>query len=372
MFQQGSGYLAAATYPYSDTFDQDIIASRQALQSTARTISAESSSRLASMAHHSPEHTMLALSNRPEVHRNASISAAGFSRPAYSSPNTPFYHQQCAYQPASVPATTMAASSYFPKYQQTHFSQEQTVSSNYVYSSIDQPLSSYGQYQMTPGGYYDTYFPTSAMSMAYTQQQDVDMTSSTHDTTPLSHAHLSLPSMESNTAFSTPDLPANQQFPEPKTPPPPNSSNSSCESVRDEDDLVGVGLYDEPLSTSYWDESLSSSVDPILYPYPATRKGLKLEETLDPSTLNCSDMDADGDEEEEGDEQSPKEQPVKDSGEPSNENNLNTSKEGQLFPVDDDTSYSGAQVNWTAAPPVMLNSYAAFPGSYQNVFPTIY
>lgn len=208
--------------------------------------------------------------------------------------------------------------------------------------------------------------------MAYTQQQDVDMTSSTYDATPLSHGQLSLPAMESNTAFSTPDLPANQQFPEPKTPPPPTSSNSSCESVRDEDDLVGVGLYDEPLSTSYWDESLSSSVDPILYPYPTTRKGLKLEETLDPSTLNCSDMDADGDEEEEGDEQPQKEQPVKGSGEPSNANDLNTSKEGQLFPVDDDTSYSSAQVNWTSAPPVMLNSYAAFPGSYQNVFPTIY
>lgn len=266
----------------------------------------------------------------------------------------------------------MAASSYFPGNQQPQFSQEQTVSSNYVYSSADQSLSSFGQYQMTPDGYYDTYFPTSAMPMVYTQQQDVDMTSSTYDATPLSHAHLSLPAMESNTAFSTPDLPANQQFPEPKTPPPPTSSNSSCESVRDEDDLVGVGLYDEPLSTSYWDESLSSSVDPILYPYPAARKGLKLEETLDPSTLNCSDMDADGDEEEEGDEQPQKEQPVKDSGELGNANDLNTSKEGQLFPVDDDTSYSSAQVNWTAAPPVMLNSYAAFPRSYQNVFPTIY
>ncbi|EFR04640.1 hypothetical protein MGYG_07646 [Nannizzia gypsea CBS 118893] len=364
MFQQGSSYLAAATYPYPDTIDQDIIASRQALQSTARTISAESSSRLASMAHHSPEHTMQALSNRHELHRNASISAAELSHPAYSSPNTPFYHQQATYQPVSVPATTMAAPSYFPKYQQAEYSQGPIVSSNYVYSSVEQPLSSYGQYQMTPDGYYDTYLPTSTMPMAYAQQ-DVDMTSSTYDATPLSHAHLSLPAMESNTAFSTPDLPANQQFPEPKTPPPPTSSNSSGESVRDEDDLVGVGLYDEPLDTSYWDESLSSSVDPILYPYPPTRKGLKLEETLDPSTLNCSDMDADGDEEEEEDEQPRMEPSVKDSDE-------SNSAGGQLFQVDEDASYNSAQVSWTAAPPVMLNSYAAFPGSYQNVYPTMY
>ncbi|KAM5448356.1 hypothetical protein MaudCBS49596_005445 [Microsporum audouinii] len=349
MFQHG--YLGIE-YPHSGTIDQDIIASRKALQSTARAISAESSSRLASMAQHSPEY---------ELPRSALISAAGLPSSAYIYSNTPFPYQQTAYQPA---ATTTSTASYLPKYQQTQYTPEQSISSDYLYSSMDQALPAYGQYQMSQDGYYDL---SSTMSMIYAQQQDVDMTSSTYDATPLSHAHLSLPAMESNTAFSTPDMPSNQQFPEPKTPPPPTSSTSSCESVRDEEDLVGVGLYDEPLST-YWDESLSSSVDPILYPHPIMRKGLKLEETLDPSTLNCSDMDADGDDDEEQAEQPAKSTDTTSKhNELNNAGGLNTSGDGHLFPVDEDTSYN-THVNWTAAPAVMLNSFVAFPGSYQNVY----
>ncbi|KAF3483421.1 uncharacterized protein GIQ15_02745 [Arthroderma uncinatum] len=322
---------------------------------------------------------MLAPSNRYELHQSALISAAGLPRSAYSSPNTPaFCHQQqnaaaqsMAYEQASVPATTMAASSYFPKYQPVQYPQAQPISSDYMYSSMSQPLSPYDQYAMASEAYYDTYLP-SGLSMAYFQQQDADMLSSAFNDTPPTHAHLSLPAMDSNTAFSTPDMPSNQQFPEPKTPPPPTSSSSSCESVRDDDDLVGVGLYDEPLSTSFWEESLSSSVDPILYPHPLMRKGLKLEETLDPSTLNCSDMDADGDDEEEEEQN---DQTAKDADTTSkcHDSNtaagLNTLNDGHLFPVDDAESYN-PHVNWTAAPAVMLNSFAAFPGSYQNFYST--
>ncbi|KAK2875078.1 hypothetical protein FQN49_001796 [Arthroderma sp. PD_2] len=370
MFQQSSSYLSlASANPYSDTLDEDIIASRQALQSTARAISAESSSRLATMARHSPEHAMLAPSNRYEHHQSALISAAGLPRSAYSSPNTPFCQQQntsMAYEQASVPATTMSSSSYFPNYQQAQYSPGEPMLSDHMYPAVSHQLSPYDQYAMTQEGYYDAYLPTS-MSMAYAQQQGVEMLSSVFGDTPPPHAHLSLPAMDNNTAFSTPDMPSNQQFPEPKTPPPPASSNSSCEGVRDDDDLVGVGLYDEPLSTSYWEEpSPSDSVDPILYPNPIMRKGLKLEETLDPSTLTCGDMDADGDDEEEEQKDKPsKDMDVTSGHHGSDAAGLNALNDGRLFPVDDGESY-GAHVAWTAAPSVMLNSFAAFPGSYQN------
>ncbi|KAL2372071.1 hypothetical protein RJ035_000049 [Blastomyces gilchristii] len=69
------------------------------------------------------------------------------------------------------------------------------------------------------------------------------------------------------------------------------------------EELVGVGLYDEPEGLPVWDYSmngylrLSSNTDSPIFLKRSGGKGLKLEETFDPSTIKISDDDDSDDEE---------------------------------------------------------------------------
>jgi hypothetical protein len=100
---------------------------------------------------------------------------------------------------------------------------------------------------------------------------------------------------------SIPDiLPIRESLDEPKTPP---CVASESKSVNDE--LVGMGLYDEPETLPVWDYSLTrlsgvGGTDAhVAFVHRSTGKGLKLEETFDPSTV-----DKEGEEEEPEEEES--------------------------------------------------------------------
>jgi len=104
------------------------------------------------------------------------------------------------------------------------------------------------------------------------------------------------PSSMPPTASSTPDILPIQQFhDEPKTPP---FVASETNPVNDE--LVGMGLYDEPETFPVWDHSLAGLSGTegtdrhIISVHRSDGKGLKLEETFDP-------LAADDDDDEEGD-----------------------------------------------------------------------
>ncbi|KLJ10742.1 hypothetical protein EMPG_13885 [Blastomyces silverae] len=103
------------------------------------------------------------------------------------------------------------------------------------------------------------------------------------------------------TTLSTPNiLPTQDNDSEPKTP--------LLVPDREEpgEELVGVGLYDEPEGLPVWDYSmdsylrLSSYTDSPMSLKRAGGKGLKLEETFDPSTIKISQDDDDSDDEEGG------------------------------------------------------------------------
>ncbi|PGH05160.1 hypothetical protein AJ80_08396 [Polytolypa hystricis UAMH7299] len=109
-----------------------------------------------------------------------------------------------------------------------------------------------------------------------------------------------------HSAMSTPDMLPLPQFPlEPKTPPaaPADTMTSSSS-----DELVGVGLYDEPDALLLWDQpggtdclgSLGGGMDDSIILQNPARKGLKLEETFDPTENppQSDSEDAEADEEE--------------------------------------------------------------------------
>ncbi|PGH11247.1 hypothetical protein AJ79_04981 [Helicocarpus griseus UAMH5409] len=99
------------------------------------------------------------------------------------------------------------------------------------------------------------------------------------------------------TTYSTPNILPIQQFNnEPKTPPLIPDANEQ------EEELVGVGLYDEP-GLPLWDYDVDGYLRPArdedsLISLRGSRgKGLKLEETFDPSAVKDSQSDNDDDNE---------------------------------------------------------------------------
>ncbi|PGH34957.1 hypothetical protein GX50_02195 [[Emmonsia] crescens] len=100
------------------------------------------------------------------------------------------------------------------------------------------------------------------------------------------------------TALSTPNiLPTQHYDSEPKTPLLVPDRNEPGE------ELVGVGLYDEPEGLPLWDYPINNylrldrDVDSLISLKRPGGKGLKLEETFDPSTIKALQDDDDSDDE---------------------------------------------------------------------------
>ncbi|KAK2749478.1 hypothetical protein FQN57_006412 [Myotisia sp. PD_48] len=337
-FPQTSGLFATTsttissvsidTYP--EMLEQELIATRQALQNTARVMNAESSSRL--NARQTVDQRFIPATSTEMApsfyHPNSVASTPGFSGlPQYSSYLGTASHissqeeihteipQRINYTTAGMGqiATQSSMSSYYPAFSQLESSQSQSPSADYSYYTATQFPSLYNQYSTAYDtvGYDEQYSVSPALP--YTQQQHTNMVSSTNFCSPSPAPYLAVPPMESNTASSTPEMAPEGNFPEPRTPPSfMSSTTTSPIPVGDDDDLVGVGLYDEPLSASSWDDTMNEPAEPMLYSYQPKRKSLKLEETFDPSTIPTSskedDADEDEDDEDEEEEETSKEE----------------------------------------------------------------
>ena len=334
-----SSWASADSY----TLDQDIIASRQALQHTAKAIGTETSFRSNSrraenmaryhqhqyqQQHHQGDHGMQLASTRPELHQSAFISAAalpgdapspyvapylagshytgGFEQTNVSSTLEDLHHQQqqlptAYYTTAStyntLPAvTTQAQEPCYASYPVSSTSSIQlpSINTTAMYGGIQYSTNNYGYGLHQEPAYYgaderDMMYETESRPF-FDYQGCMDG----YSAPPLMVAD--------QTAFSTPDMLMSQRFPEPKTPPPPaTAAAKGFDPVASEsdDDLVGVGLYDEPMSSSFLEEPMSAfNSRQYVRAGEGMGKGLKLEETFDPSTL---EMKFD-DEEEEGEE----------------------------------------------------------------------
>lgn len=107
---------------------------------------------------------------------------------------------------------------------------------------------------------------------------------SSTDPAMMDYGHESVASADDFTAPPTPDMVYNHQ----------QQLSALISTTQDNlddggDDLVGVGLYDEPSSLSF---SLLGGADNICHP---TGKGLKLEETFTPADDDDEDGDAEND-----------------------------------------------------------------------------
>ncbi|KAK2779982.1 hypothetical protein FQN52_002282 [Onygenales sp. PD_12] len=192
-----------------------------------------------------------------------------FTPPHYSSPNE-FYAEQY------VLNVNNSGSHLQPhaQFQQFHLNVSNRNSINVMETVSPAPPRDNTHYMATPTAY----------SVPYSTDTDTD-----------SAAH---------TALSTPGILPIQQFQTNPMPSPivPDRSEQG-------EELVGVGLYDEPEGFSLWDQpipgylGLGRDEDSLISLGRPEGKGLKLEETFDPSTIKESpDDDGEGEADDENDE----------------------------------------------------------------------